>query len=86
MYNMSFTYDGGTNPLGYMDGQSVTLTEGFGTTWFAPPNNAYDFRIGKADSYTGFDGKMSNVSIYNKALSAQEVLQNYQAQKGRFGF
>ena len=83
-YNMSFTYDGGTDPLGYMDGQSVTLTEGFGA-WFAPPNNAYDFRIGKADSYTGFDGKMSNVSIYNKALSAQEVLQNYQAQKERFG-
>jgi hypothetical protein len=31
------------------------------------------------------DGKLSNVQIYNRALSAQEVLQNYNAQKGRFG-
>ena len=27
----------------------------------------------------------SVVSIYNRALSAGDVLQNYQAQKGRFG-
>ena len=27
-----------------------------------------------------------NFKIYNRALSAGEVLQNYQAQKERFGF
>ena len=32
-----------------------------------------------------FDGKISNNQIYNRALSASDVLQNYQAQKGRFG-
>jgi hypothetical protein len=32
-----------------------------------------------------FDGKMSNVQVYNRALSATEVLQNYNATKGRFG-
>jgi len=29
--------------------------------------------------------QISNTSIYNKALSATEVLQNYNATKGRFG-
>jgi hypothetical protein len=32
-----------------------------------------------------FDGKMGPVRSYNRALSATEVLQNYNAQKGRFG-
>ena len=32
-----------------------------------------------------FKGYISNVMIYNKALTADEVLQNYNATKGRFG-
>lgn len=35
--------------------------------------------------YGGFPGSMSNVSIYNRALSASEVLQNYNALRGRYG-
>ena len=31
------------------------------------------------------NGNISNVQIYNRALSASEVLQNYNALKGRFG-
>jgi hypothetical protein len=31
-----------------------------------------------------FNGRISQVSIYNRALSAQEVLQNYNATKSRF--
>ena len=31
-----------------------------------------------------FNGKISNIQIYNRALSASEVLQNYNALKGRF--
>jgi hypothetical protein len=31
------------------------------------------------------DAKISTTQIYNRALSATEVLQNYNAQKGRFG-
>ena len=44
-HHLVLTYDGGINPLCYIDGQSVTLTQGF-STWFAPPNNSYNFRIG----------------------------------------
>jgi hypothetical protein len=32
-----------------------------------------------------FNGKISTVKYYNRALSPQEVLQNYNAQKSRFG-
>jgi hypothetical protein len=32
-----------------------------------------------------FNGSISNISIYNRALSATEVLQNYNALKGRYG-
>ena len=31
------------------------------------------------------DGKMPSVKVYNRALSAAEMLQNYNAQKSRFG-
>jgi hypothetical protein len=32
-----------------------------------------------------FNGSMSNVSMYNRTLSASEVFQNYEGQKSRFG-
>ena len=40
--------------------------------------------IGKRWGGTPFDGKISAVSINNKSLSDAEVLQNYNATKGRF--
>ena len=45
------------------------------------------FYIGKdnATSTKGFYGNISNVSIYNRALTAAEVLQNYNATRGRYG-
>jgi hypothetical protein len=43
-------------------------------------------RIGKSsDSFwTAFTGKISLVNIYNRVLSASEVLQNYNATKFRY--
>jgi hypothetical protein len=32
-----------------------------------------------------FQGKVAVVHMYNRALTAAEVLQNYNAQKNRFG-
>ena len=40
-------------------------------------------QVGSAHYY--FDGDISNVAIYSRTLSASDVLQNYNAQKGRFG-
>jgi len=33
----------------------------------------------------GYNGNLACISIYNRALSAEEVLHNYNALKGRFG-
>lgn len=41
-------------------------------------------RLGKNYGSAFFKGKLSNSKIYNKALSAVEVLQNYEAQKSKF--
>jgi hypothetical protein len=68
---------------GYINGvldKTETKTVGSCTT-------SYDLRIGgqfDASQYA-FKGSISIASIYNRALSASEVLQNYNAQKGRFG-
>lgn len=60
--------------------QSVSFTGVFDVS----TNN---LRIGFMDqSYLGFvAGRIFNVSIYNRALSSNEVNQNYNALKGRFG-
>jgi len=43
--------------------------------------------IGRIRNQTLFslDGIISNIKIYNRALSANEVRQNFEATKGRFG-
>jgi hypothetical protein len=42
-----------------------------------------------SDGYPGapvlYTGKISNIKYYNRALSTTEILQNYNAQKSRFG-
>jgi hypothetical protein len=48
---------------------------------------ATPFRLGRdtRDGTTCLNGKIGNVKLYNKALTAAEVLQNYNATKSRFG-
>jgi hypothetical protein len=43
-------------------------------------------RIGKFGDAAGFywPGNLANLQIYNTALTAAEILQNYNAQKNRF--
>ena len=43
----------------------------------------FNARGGGNDSF--FSGRIYNNKIYNRALSASEVLQNYNAYKSRFG-
>ena len=48
--------------------------------------NNTDKLIGtNAGGYEAFDGKIPIVRFYNQALTAAQVLQNYNAQKSRFG-
>ena len=67
---------------GYLNGsQAWTNTPGSSAT--------HDFsgvRIGSRHTESGYywDGKMSVIRIYNKALTVAEVEQNYNANKGRY--
>lgn len=76
---------------------SITLTYD-GTVWKTYKNGIYEAEyIGPVGTYSGnnyyigvgYNGytniEVSNSLVYNKALSAAEVLQNYEATKGRFG-
>jgi hypothetical protein len=51
------------------------------------PSDTTGMRIGSWNHTTGreYNGKISNIKIYNKELSAAEVLQNHNALKSRFG-
>lgn len=43
------------------------------------------FRIGSRENISPYNGNISTTQIYNRALSAQEIQQNYNALKGRYG-
>jgi len=80
IYNYLVTYDG-TNVLGYLNG-SLTETTNIG----AQSYNSSNLRIGKYtdDFPINFNGDIYQALIYNRVLSAAEVLQNYNALKDRF--
>jgi hypothetical protein len=67
---------------------SLTLTNSFDwTTGQGSENNSIMY-LGRAFPGDGFrlNGNIYNFKIYkNQVLTASEVLQNYNAQKGRFG-
>jgi hypothetical protein len=75
----------GNNCVFYMNGviiHSFTLAR-------AQPSSSFSLKVGGpsstplTDRY--FPGNISQTQIYNRALSATEVLQNYNATKGRYG-
>jgi hypothetical protein len=74
------TYDGTTLSL-YRNGSLVgTPTASTGNI----SNTSKTLTVGvRGGQY--FGGRISNVKIYNVALSASQVLQNYNALKHRFG-
>lgn len=81
------TYGGeGTTMRLYIDGFSNSTT-----TSNTPVNYNGYFRIGSyaLDGWTGsstgyFNGKISQVSVYNRGLTASEVQQNFNALRGRY--
>jgi len=79
--NIVFSWNG-TTALFYSNGISISLTgpSALGVNAFGTFNissrNGTDYR---------FRGNVSTTKIYNRGLSADEILQNYNATKGRFG-
>ena len=72
----------GTQVVHYLNGNSTS--SGSITTSIA--NGANNLIIGnRSDNFVDFKGNISITQLYNRALSSTEILQNYNAQKSRFG-
>ena len=65
---------------GSLDGQSSALPISTSYSWNGP-NIGYTTHVGGVWT----DGEIPTVKVYNRALSAAEVLRNYNANKGRYG-
>jgi len=79
-YHMVLVCDG-TSKKAYINGvEEYSATESFSNTY---PSNSYTLGIGGAQRK--FNGKVANVVIYNKPLTAAEIQQNFNALRGRYG-
>jgi hypothetical protein len=80
---MAFTQTVGTpsnNVIIYLNGNPVLTT--------TVRNSNQNVAVGLASGGGGgqlLNGSISNAQVYNRTLSASEILQNYNAQKSRFG-
>ncbi|MDW7641544.1 MAG: LamG domain-containing protein [Nitrosarchaeum sp.] len=81
-YQLAWTIDSSRNILFYINGildySSTILVD------FSPTNNTA-VRIGFANAGEYATGNISNTQIYNRALFAAEVSQNFNALRGRYG-
>jgi len=83
-YYVSATYDGSFRRLyvnGNLDAQLATtgsITSTISSLVLG------DYLPGSGSTYV-WNGRISTTQIYNRALSAQEIQQNYNALKGRYG-
>jgi hypothetical protein len=81
--NITYSKNGITL-LGYKNG--VQVYSGTGTSAVSYVNNKNMQIAGCVSSLTrNFKGSIPNTLIYNRGLSAEEILQNYNAQKSKFG-
>mgnify|MGYP006087514199 CR=1 FL=1 len=80
-YHVTLTYDGSTANI-YVNG---TVAATASTTSTANLTGTSDFNIGRVySSARYFNGQIPTLKLYNRALSAQEVTNNYTAYKSRF--
>lgn len=83
-YNISGVYSPSNYIKIYLNGVEVSSN-----TTSIPASlyvNNISLKVGqRGDGFSFFDGNISQVSLYNKSLSADEIYQNYNALKSRFG-
>ena len=86
-HHIAGVWDRDTTFRAYFDGAATTTTDITGADG-SGINNASVLDIGGVTGGIATDywpGSIPNVQIYNKALSAAEVSQNFNAQRSRFG-
>ena len=73
----------GTSTIGYLN--SVNTIQYTGSSIINC--SSYSLHLGRLVAGTGreFNGSISNVKIYSRALTASEIQQNFNALRGRFG-
>ena len=81
-YHICFTYNASTGFKAYTNGSFTESSSVVGAPSIITTSS--NNRIGSGFSARLFDGQIAVASLYNKELSASEVLQNYNALKGRF--
>jgi hypothetical protein len=74
------TYDGTTLRL-YRNGEQLNSTTSTGNI----TNTSKTLEIGSRGSGSYFNGRLTGQKIYNKALTASEIQQNFNATRSRFG-
>jgi hypothetical protein len=80
-YHIAFAYTKSSSCVCYING-SNNVTQSYAGE--ANYNNIYNLSLGRAnDGY--LNGDIASVKIYNRVLSAAEILQNYSATRSRFG-
>jgi hypothetical protein len=89
-YNLVFTHVSTNTPIPYLNGVKQTNWTVTGASNPLVPNVwsatiSGDVERGSGSRAASFNGIMSIVQLYNIALSETEVLQNWNALKGRFG-
>jgi hypothetical protein len=81
--NITVTYNGSTTILIYENGtftQTLTLTSACNT----PSSGVYIGAVNPSILTAYYDGRIANTQIYNRALSAAEISQNFNALRSRF--
>lgn len=78
-YFAAVTYSDSTGWKLYLNGREDGTSAS--TTTF---NGNQEIVIGAYSSGNNFTGRISNIQVYNRALTATEIFQNYNATKGRY--
>ena len=80
----SMTYDGTTVRM-FVNGVQQSGTMNIASTFYLMTDTAYQLSATGTPSYDKAPNRMASFRLYNRALSATEIEQNYLAQKSRFG-
>jgi hypothetical protein len=81
--NAVATYDGTTTTLYGIKNGVLTKTTGTGKSGVTNTFSR-NFEIMRGGVYYS-DGRVANAFVYNRTLTEQEILQNYNTTKSRFG-
>jgi hypothetical protein len=81
-YNICITQSG-TTCYAYLNGEEIYFDDS--TVEFFPYNGTAGCSIGSYGSSRYFSGFISSPSVYNRALTPEEIKQNFFAYRGRYG-